>query len=134
MSNLVLKLIVTPALIGAATVAGRRWGPAVAGWLVGLPFTSGPVALFLALDHGAGFAAGAATGMLAGTISQAAFALAYGRNASRGPWIASGFGCLAFAASTAALDRLSIGLLPALGAPAHATPQAIPLLPYPVAP
>src|ERR1700738_1895873 len=104
MPNLVLKLIVTPALIGAATLAGRRWGPAVGGWLVGFPFTSGPVALFLALDHGTGFAAGASIGMLAGTISQGAFSLAYGSSASRGPWIASGLGCLAFAASTAALD------------------------------
>src|SRR2546422_11564383 len=112
MSNLVLKLIVTPALIGAATMAGRRWGPAIAGWLVGLPFTSGPVALFLALDHGAGFAAGAAAGMLAGTISQAALALAYGWQASRGPRVASGFGCLALPASTPALHRLSIGLAP----------------------
>src|SRR3989442_12676861 len=102
MSNLVLKLIVTPALIGAATMAGRRWGPAIAGWLVGLPFTSGPVALFLALDHGAGFAAGAAAGMLAGTISPAAFSLARPRDASRGPWVPSRVGCLAFAPPTPA--------------------------------
>jgi hypothetical protein len=129
MPNLVLKLVVTPALIGVATVAGRRWGPAVGGWLVGLPFTSGPVALFLALDHGAGFAAGAATGMLAGTISQAAFALAYGWVASRGPWLASGAGFLAFGGATLALDRLSMGVFPALVATFASTALAIRFMP-----
>ena len=39
--------------------------------------TSGPVAFFLATDHGTSFAGQAAVGMLAGTISQDAFALAY---------------------------------------------------------
>src|SRR5437899_1711909 len=134
MSNLVLKLVVTPALIGAATLAGRRWGPAIGGWLVGLPFTSGPVALFLALDHGAAFAAGAATGMLAGTISQAAFALGYGWAASRGPWFACGTGCLAFAGSTAALNRFSLATLPALLATVAATALAIRLMPGQPAP
>jgi hypothetical protein len=56
---------------------------------VGLPLTSGPVAFFLATDHGVPFAAGAALGMLAGTISQVAFALAYRSAARRGPTRAS---------------------------------------------
>jgi hypothetical protein len=47
----------------------------VSGWFVGLPLTSGPVALFLALDHGATFASGAALGSLAGAMAEAAFAL-----------------------------------------------------------
>jgi hypothetical protein len=67
--SLILKLVVTPALIGAASLAGRRWGAAVGGWLVGIPLTSAPIALFLALDHGAHFAASASVGMLLGTIS-----------------------------------------------------------------
>jgi len=33
---LLLKLVLTPALIAAASLAGRRWGHAVSGWLVGL--------------------------------------------------------------------------------------------------
>ncbi len=57
MQTLALKLAATPLLIGAATLAGRRWGQAIGGWLVGLPLTSGPIALFLALDHGTQFAA-----------------------------------------------------------------------------
>ena len=115
MESLILKLVVTPALIRAASLAGRRWGAAVGGWLVGIPFTSGPIALFLALDHGASFAASASVGMLLGTISQAIFCLAYSWSASRGvPWLASlGSGCVGFAASTVVLQALSVPLMPA---------------------
>jgi len=107
--SLILKLVLSPALIGAASLAGRRWGAAVGGWLVGIPFTSGPIALFLALDHGPSFAASASVGMLLGTISQAIFCLAYSFSASRGvPWLASfGSGCVGFAASTVILHLLS---------------------------
>jgi uncharacterized membrane protein (GlpM family) len=58
--NLAVKALVTPVLIGGASLAGRRFGHQIGGWLVALPMTSGPVALFLALDQGASFAAGAA--------------------------------------------------------------------------
>jgi hypothetical protein len=113
MSSLVLKLLLTPALIGLASLAGRRWGLGVSGWLVGLPFTSGPIALFLALDHGAAFAAVAAAGTLAGGISQAAFCVAYGRLARRWRWPTALFGSsLLFAASTAALQHLDLPLIP----------------------
>jgi len=106
-----LKIVLTPALVGMASLVGRRFGPAVGGWLVGLPFTSGPVTLFLALDHGAGFAATAAAGTLAGTLSQAAFCVAYGWLARRGSWpVGLGAGLLGFAASTLLLERLSLGV------------------------
>ena len=104
--DLALKLVVTPLLIGAASLAGRHFGHHVGGWLVGLPLTSGPVAFFLATDHGVPFATGAAVGMLAGTSSQVAFALAYRSAASQGAaraWLA---GCAAFAAATITLSFL----------------------------
>jgi len=110
---LVLKLILTPALIGTASLAGRRWGPAVSGWLVGIPFTSAPIALFLALGHGAAFAAAAASGTMAGTISQAAFCLAYAWLAGRfGSLVSVGAGSLAFFASTAALQPVGLSVFP----------------------
>lgn len=84
MTILLLKLTITPTVIAAATLAARRFGPAVAGWLIGLPLTCGPVALFLALDHGAGFAARVATGFVAGVSAQAAFVLGYVAVARRG--------------------------------------------------
>ncbi len=52
-----LKLLLVPTFIGIVSLAGRRWGPTVSGWLVGLPLTSGPVAFFLALEQGNVFAA-----------------------------------------------------------------------------
>ena len=44
--NLVLKVVVTPLLIGAASLAGRRRGHHFGGWLVGLQSPSRPVAYF----------------------------------------------------------------------------------------
>jgi hypothetical protein len=111
--TLALKLVLTPVLVGASSLAGRRWGSEIGGWLVGIPFTSGPIALFLALDPGLRFAAGAAAGILAGTATQAAFCLAYAWVAQRRGWAAS------LAASTAAylfavavLDLAVLPLLP----------------------
>jgi len=47
MDSLVFKIVTSPLLIQVASLAGRRWGPAVGGWFVGLPLTSGPIAFFL---------------------------------------------------------------------------------------
>jgi hypothetical protein len=112
--NVTVKVVVTPVLIGGASLAGRRFGHQVGGWLVGLPLTSGPVAFFLATDQGVRFAAGAAVGMLAGTISQIAFALAYRYMARRGPARATLAGCVAFAVITVALSYLHWAALPTL--------------------
>ena len=45
--NVAVKAVVTPVSIGGASLAGRRFGHHVGGWLVALPMTSGPVAFFL---------------------------------------------------------------------------------------
>lgn len=112
MGILLLKLTLTPLLIGAASLAGRRWGAEVGGWLVGIPFTSGPIVFFLAIGPGAHFAADAAIGILAGAMSQAAFALAYAWVALRFGWMA----CVAaatgaFAVATLVLDVLRGGAI-----------------------
>src|SRR5207342_371124 len=113
--GLALKLVLTPTLIGAVSMAGRRWGPGVSGWLVGFPLTSGPVAFFLALDHGVAFAVGAAAGSMTGAAAQAAFCVLYGRWA-RGyhgavPLVA---GSLEFALASVALQLATVALLPLL--------------------
>ncbi len=117
MNTLALKLILTPALIGAASLAGRRWGPAISGWLVGLPLTSGPIAFILAVTHGASFATATATGILAGATSPALFALVYAWVARRYAWPATLAAALAtYVAITVALQlALSarpLGLVP----------------------
>jgi hypothetical protein len=96
-----LKLGLAPALILIATLAGRRWGPAVGGWLAGLPLTSGPVSLILALEQGPEFAARAALGTLFGLVSLASFCLAYSAATRRAGWPACLVAALgAFTAST----------------------------------
>lgn len=112
MSTLALKLSITPLLILAASLAGRRWGEAVAGWIVGLPLTSGPVSFFLSLDQGPAFAQQAAAGTLAGTAAQACFSVAYFWAAERGGWpIALLAGTLAFSACAALLQALALSHL-----------------------
>ncbi len=104
---LALKLILVPVLIGAVSLAGRRWGPAVSGWLAGFPFTSGPVVLILALEQGTAFASRAAQGTLMGLVSVAAFCLAYAWLSRRLGWSGSmlgGWG--AYLGATVILDRL----------------------------
>ena len=64
-----LKITLVPLLIGAITLAGRRWGPSVAGWLSGLPVVAGPIMYFIAIENGAGFASNALVGMLLGVFA-----------------------------------------------------------------
>jgi hypothetical protein len=114
--SLLLKLVVTPVLIATATLVGRRWGPALSGWLVGLPLTSAPVTFFLALDQGPHFGASASLGVILGVASQAVFALAYVGIGQRSSWLLRLVaGTAAFAAATALFQ---IARVPALAAPA----------------
>ena len=86
MALLLLKLVLTPVFIGGASLGARRWGPAFGGWIISLPLTSGPVALFLVLDRGPAFAAAAAEASLAGCVAIAAFGVVYARTAGRHGW------------------------------------------------
>jgi len=108
---LVLKLVVTPLLIAAATLVARRWGPGVGGWLAGFPLTSAPVSVFLALEQGPDFAAGAAVGTLLGLTALAVFCLVYGRAARRVGWAGSAAaGLSAFGACLAVLSAAPASL------------------------
>ncbi len=83
---LALKLLMAPTFIGLVTLAGRRWGPDASGVLTGLPLTSGPISLILALQHGANFAALAAAGSLTGQAAGCLFCLSYTLAARRLGW------------------------------------------------
>lgn len=115
MSLLAVKLVATPLVILVATLAARRWGDAIGGWLVGLPLTSGPLSVFLALEQGPDFAAEATAGSLSGVVAQAAFCLGYAAFARRGwfPAFLAGAVCyvvVAFGLIAAGLPPVAIFL------------------------
>ena len=101
-----LKLTITPAVIVAASLLGRRFGPSFAGWLVGFPFTSAPVSIFLTLEQGAAFAASSAVGSIVSASADVAFALVF-MWMSRAGWpTALLTASLAFAAAALGLGSL----------------------------
>ncbi len=113
MNILALKLILAPLIIGTASFAGRRYGPSVSGWIVGMPLTSGPVIFFVALSHNASFAANAALGVLSGGLSLVAYALTYSWLATRFRWpIAISGSLFVFFANTTFLQSTTFPLLP----------------------
>jgi hypothetical protein len=113
MNILILKLALAPIIIGSASLAGRKWGPAVSGWIVGLPLTSGPVAFILAISHGAAFAFGAVRGTLSGGFSLIAFCLTYAWLARKFNWVISALGSLSvFTGMTALLENVDLPLIP----------------------
>jgi hypothetical protein len=112
---LALKLLMAPVFIALVTLAGRRWGPEVSGMLTGLPLTSGPISLILAVQHGVAFAATSAAGNLVGQASGCLFCLAYALAATRVGWIKSASLALAvFIASTIVGNSLQPSFVPAL--------------------
>ena len=72
-----LKLFMTPTLMLAISLAGKRWGTQIGGLLSGLPVTSALVMLFLSLEQGEGFASLAVPGALAGVAAVQATCLFY---------------------------------------------------------
>ena len=113
MNILVLKLILAPVIIGSASLAGRRWGAAVSGWLVGLPLTSGPVAFFLALSHDRAFVFDSIRGTLSGGFSLIAFSLTYAWVSKRFNWLVSILsGIFVFTGMTVFLQNVTIPFIP----------------------
>jgi hypothetical protein len=83
---LVLKLALVPAFILAISLAGQRWGPAIAGWLSGLPVVAGPILFFMAQEQGAAFAAEAAVATASAVCAAIAFSASYCWAATRQRW------------------------------------------------
>jgi hypothetical protein len=76
---LAAKILLAPLCVVAVSLAGRRWGVAVAGVLGGLPVVAGPILLVETLLHGRDFGAGAAGGTLLALAALTAFVVVYGR-------------------------------------------------------
>jgi hypothetical protein len=93
-----LELVVAPALVGASTLAARRWGQRIGGLVSAFPAIVGPVLLIAAHEHGTAFAARAANGTLLGLVALSGFAVAYGRTARHAEWrtsLVAGWGAAA---------------------------------------
>jgi hypothetical protein len=86
---LTLKLFLVPIFIAVITLAGRRWGAAVAGSLAGFPVITGPILLFLTIEHGPQFAANAANASILAVLSNIAFGIAYSWMCRRKSWLIS---------------------------------------------
>lgn len=107
-----LKLLLVPLLIWLVTLAGRRWGPGVAGWLSAFPIVAGPILFALTLEQGPGFAARAAEGTLLAVVAILVFSVAYAWASSRFEMGGSmALALLAWGAAVAALQlwRLPLG-------------------------
>ena len=80
---LALKLLLVPAFLALISLAGRRWGPEVAGWLAGFPVLTGPIMFLLALERGPEFAAAATTVSLSAVLGTVVFVVTYARVCTR---------------------------------------------------
>jgi hypothetical protein len=92
---LALKLLLVPALLAVVTLAGRRWGQRVAGWLGSFPIVAGPILLILTLENGASFGAAAAERALATVAATMGFFVLYARLAPRLSWPVTALACTA---------------------------------------
>lgn len=83
---LILKLLLIPGFLLLISLAGKRWGPSVAGWLSGLPVVVGPILFFLAIEQGPAFAAQSAVAALSAMFAMIAFCVTYAQVAQRANW------------------------------------------------
>lgn len=129
---LIFKVVLTPLLIAASTLAARRWGPTIGGWFAGLPLTSGPVSVFLALEQGRPFAATAARSSILGLVGVSAFCVTYARVAARfGPAGSLAIGFLAYAGATLLSRFVGGGPLPIFLIVCGVLAAALALMPRP---
>jgi hypothetical protein len=92
-----LKLTLAPALVGLASMAGRRWGLKVGGAIAGFPVVVGPTLLFFALEQGIPFAAQAALKALWSLLPFGAFCLVMSWSCRRMPlWVSLLLGWFAY--------------------------------------
>jgi hypothetical protein len=112
-----LQFVVAPGLVGASTLAARRWGVRQGGIVSAFPAIVGPLLLIAAQEHGTAFAAKAASGTLLGLVALSGFAVAYGRTALHAGWRASlAAGWVTAAGITALLAAVDAGPLAGLAA------------------
>lgn len=83
---LVLKLTLSPVLVGGATWIQQRWSHAVGGRIIGLPLTTGPFLLIVGIQEGRDYAANAAHGIVAGQLALTFFIYVYAITVRKMEW------------------------------------------------
>jgi hypothetical protein len=87
--TLVVRMAVTAAFLIVTTVTAERAGPVIGGLVAALPVSTGPVYIFLSLDHNAQFIADSAIGTLVTNGINVVYALIYALLAQKRPLWAS---------------------------------------------
>jgi hypothetical protein len=116
MSNiLVTKLLLGPGLVVAASLAGRRWGPAVSGILVAIPIVLGPILLILTIEQGEAFGAAAATSSLLALVALAVYVVTFERTGRTRGWVITTLaGWAAFLVVALGLSQVDVSPIVAL--------------------
>lgn len=86
---LLVKLLLAPALVIASTLAGRHWGPRLAGILIVLPVVAGPILVIIYLEQGPAYLTGAASAATLGVVPLALYAVVFASVARRRNWLVS---------------------------------------------
>lgn len=86
MSLLLVKILLSTGLVAAATLVQRHYGHRASGFLVGLPITTAPYLLLVAIQHGSQFTIHSAQGVLQGQIALLLFLISYARAPVTWPW------------------------------------------------
>lgn len=108
------KVAVPPVMVAAMTLAARRWGPTFGGLIMGLPWMTGPVLFFLALDKGEAFALQAAVGVEIGVLSLIAYMFAFALVSTWCTWpLSLAAAVVAFVLAALATRSIDIGLVTA---------------------
>lgn len=93
-----IKLTVTPILVGLMSLALRYWGPTAGSILIGLPWMTGPVVFILGQERGDAWVASTSVGVQLGVIALVGYTAGYTLMARRFGWLVSQtVGTLAFA-------------------------------------
>lgn len=110
-----LRVGLSPFLVAGASLASRRWGDAVGGWLAGFPFVAGPILLVVGLEHGLGFARASARTALLGMVALSVFALWFAWTTRIWPWgVALVSGWLVYLLVATGASWLDFGTFPNL--------------------
>lgn len=86
---LLIKLFASPSLIGLASLAGKRWGPNIAGMLGGMPLVAGPAVWVMWLMHGDAFTHDVIRAAPAGVWANVVYMLAMGWASAKFSWLPS---------------------------------------------